>query len=234
MGIMLTGSFEKVATAVLVVAACAIAVSAVHREFIRPGPPGLITVGGPSAPPEYLDGWESFLDAATVVGNSDARVRIVEFADLECPFCQRFHESFERALENSEDVALYFIHFPLLHHKFAMPAAKAAECAGEQGRFGEMVSSIFRNQDSLGLKSWGSYANDAMVSDTVLFGSCITRTEPFRSIERGVATGAQAAVRGTPTVLINGWRYPIAPFDRLETEIESFLRHGRPSDVGRR
>jgi protein-disulfide isomerase len=50
-----------------------------------------------------------------------------------------------------KQVSLIYIHFPLTGHRFAMPAARAAECAGNQGRFQAMYDQLFDGQDSF----WG-------------------------------------------------------------------------------
>ena len=60
------------------------------------------------------------------------------------------------------------MHYPLPTHRFAEPAALAAECAGEQGRFAEFVGAVYAGQDSLGLKPWWEYARIATVQDSLL------------------------------------------------------------------
>lgn len=71
-----------------------------------------------------------------VVGDlNTAKLVIVEYSDMECPFCQRFHEIMKRVVADSNgDVAWVYRHFPLpqLHPK-ATQAAEASECAWEQG-----------------------------------------------------------------------------------------------------
>lgn len=83
-------------------------------------------------------------------GNPDALVKLVEFSDLECPFCKRFHPTMQRIMdEYGEDgrVAWVYRHFPLdsIHSKARREAA-AAELAGELGgneKFWEYVDKIF-------------------------------------------------------------------------------------------
>lgn len=82
------------------------------------------------------------------LGNKDAKITIVEFADLECPFCKRyFTETFSQLKKDYIDtgkVAYYYRHFPLDFHPLARPFAQASECANEQGKFWEMHDKIFQ------------------------------------------------------------------------------------------
>ncbi|MGH7468455.1 MAG: DsbA family protein [Longimicrobiales bacterium] len=143
------------------------------------------------------------------MGSNDATVVVVEFGDFECPFCKRFTTEMETLKEEyGNRVALVYVHYPLRTHRFARPAARAAECAAEQSRFGEFHDELFERQDSLGLKSWLSYAIEAGVQDEAAFGRCVDRSDPVPLIERGLEVGKKLGVTGTPTIVINGWRYP--------------------------
>lgn len=80
-----------------------------------------------------------------VRGNPDAKITIIEYSDLECPFCKRFHVTMEQVLATyGNDVRVVFRHFPLDSlHKKARTEANAVECAGEQGKFWEFIDGIF-------------------------------------------------------------------------------------------
>jgi protein-disulfide isomerase len=70
-----------------------------------------------------------------IVGNINAKIIIVEYSDLECPFCKVFHNTMHQVVEaNNGDVAWVYRHFPIpqLHPK-AFRQAEATECAWEQG-----------------------------------------------------------------------------------------------------
>lgn len=171
--------------------------------------------------PEYVDKWRQIAAAGIRVGPHKAKVNIVEFGDIECPFCKTFHASV-RALQTKypESVSLVFVHFPLTQHRFAIPAARAVECADNSGRFAQLLDILFGNQDSIGLKPWGSYALEAGVSDTVKFIECLSSPH-FARIAAGLDAGKSLGVRGTPTVLLNGWRMPHAPSG---AELDSITR----------
>ena len=78
---------------------------------------------------------------------------MVEFTDLQCPFCRQFAlTSFDEIKKNWIDTGkLRYISrdFPLDFHAQAMPAARAARCAGEQGKFWEMRLGLMRNANLL-------------------------------------------------------------------------------------
>lgn len=198
----------------LVLAACAVAAAVVRREFFGRRTP--MRAVADSRPPEFVRDWPQILTAGIVLGSSSAKVQIVEFADLECPACRLFQDDLRAArAEFGDDVAVVFVHYPLPQHRFARPAARAAECAHDQGQFDLFQDLIYSKQDSLGLKPWASYAKDVRVPDLQRFAKCASDTTRVARIEAGVALGKQLAIPGTPTVIVNGWRFWNPP-DRSE------------------
>ncbi len=218
---MSSSLWDRLLTATLVVAAVAVAGSTVHREFFAPSGGG----GNNDAPPVYVKSWENLERSGELIGDSAARVRIIEFADLECGYCKMFQGRLDTVKAMlGKDVAVIFIHFPLAMHRFARPAARAAECAREQQRFGEFVAAVYRFQDSLGVKSWASIAADAGVKDTARLGRCASGKEPVPRIEEGVATAARANVTVTPTVIVNGWKFTTPPSEEALVKIAKRLQ----------
>ncbi|MCC6316568.1 MAG: thioredoxin domain-containing protein [Gemmatimonadaceae bacterium] len=219
---------ENTASVVLTVAAVTIAVAIVKREFWSS--PSPICESTEPAPPTQLADWEELVEKGVFVGNPGAPVTVVEFSDLECPFCKKFHETLSAARTRYGDsLAFVHVYFPLPMHRFARPAARAAECARGQGRFYEFVSAVFAKQDSLGLRSWVDYAIDAKVGDTVTFRRCVADTVRLPLVEAGVAAAQQHSVRVTPTVIVNGWRFSRAPDDSLLAQtVETILAGLQP------
>src|SRR3989344_2489645 len=85
-----------------------------------------------------------------ILGNPNAPIKIVEYSDLECPFCKQFQTTMHQIMQyygNSGQVAWVFRHFPLAQlHSKAPREAQAAECAGEQGgseAFFKFVDRVF-------------------------------------------------------------------------------------------
>ena len=86
-------------------------------------------------------------------GDSAARVAIIEYADFECPWCGEYERStFPQILSEyiaTGKVKYFYRDLPLPGHARAVPAAIAARCAGEQGKFWEMHDSLFAKQTAL-------------------------------------------------------------------------------------
>jgi protein-disulfide isomerase len=99
-----------------------------------------------------------------------------------------------------------FVHYPLSQHRFAMAAARAVECAEAEGHFADLVAAIYEKQDSLGLRSWGSYAKEAGIADTTRIVKCASSSSRVSRIEQGIAYGNRLGVQFTPTIVVNGWR----------------------------
>jgi len=77
-------------------------------------------------------------------GSSDAKVKIVEFSDFECPYCKNAHATIKTVLDKYGDkVSIEYRHFPLAFHPNADRAAQASECAMEQNKFWEMHDKMF-------------------------------------------------------------------------------------------
>ena len=116
--------------------------------------------------------WQQYALAGHRMGSASAPVTIVEFADFECPACRRF---VTKALdpvrrEFPDQVSVVFRHWPLTYHHFAYPAARAAECAGAQGRFEAFYNSLYKSQDSLGVKTFDDFAATSGVPDLSAYG----------------------------------------------------------------
>ena len=89
-----------------------------------------------------------------VLGREDAPVTIIEFTDLQCPYCARFAtQTFPRLKHDyieTGKLRYSSMDFPLPFHDFALPAAIASRCAGEQGRFWDYREALFAAQATLG------------------------------------------------------------------------------------
>lgn len=219
---------ERVRTTLLAVAACAMAASLVHREFFARR--ALQPEASIRKPPDHVPEWRQLIDAGILLGDRSAPVTLIEFADLECPACRLFQVDVQAARTHfGTDLAVVFLHFPLPQHRFARPAARVAECADRQGRFDEFHNLVYEKQDSIGLKSWDSFAAESGVPDLTRFRKCAGDTASVSRIEAGVRIGKELAVAGTPTVLLNGWRFWNPPSrDELLRAIEAIKAGKEP------
>ena len=144
-------------------------------------------------------------------GDPNAPVTIVEFADLQCPACQTAQPIVNQTLEKySQNVYFIFRHYPLTVHKNAEKAAKAAEAAGEQGKFFEMVNLMYINQkeweeDAIPREDFRKYATE-LALNLDQFNHDLEKD--YENIMSDYALGNGAGVRSTPTFFINGEKYP--------------------------
>ncbi len=140
-----------------------------------------------------------------MLGPRDAPVKIIEFADFQCPYCARAELELEELQEQyPREIAIIFRNFPLPGHALAMPAARAGQCAGRAGRFGEWKHLLFASQDLLGKVSWPALAKAAGVADSAAFQRCLTDPGISQEIADDVSAGTRLGVEATPTFIING------------------------------
>jgi protein-disulfide isomerase len=219
---------DSLITVTLVVCAIITTGLVIRREFFAPA--------AQSAPlpdeekPVLIPHWRDNLDKGIRLGPAGAPVQLIEFADFECPFCGSFRKTLKVVRERyPTQVALTYVHFPLPMHRFALPAARVAECAGEQGRFEAMYDHLFDEQDSFGLKPWSEYATAAGVPDVTAFDTCVKRTGVIPRVAEGQALGKVLDVRGTPTLIVNGWKLGRPPnSDELDAMVRAVLAGKSP------
>lgn len=191
--------------ATVVIALCAITVAATSLRQ-RSGP----AARGPGADTVRVSNWPDLLRYGHSMGPENARVTIVEFGDYECPYCAAAEPQVEAFLASTPSVRFVFRHWPLLGHRFAAPAARAAECAGQQQRFWEMHRTLFASHDSLGLIPFPMLARRAGVPDSAAFSRCLADSKSLVQIDAGRADAHNAGADGTPTFIVNGLRIATA------------------------
>lgn len=179
----------------------------------------------PSTPTPVSD-WEQYASAGQRIGPSSAAVQVVVFSDFQCPYCRAAEQDLQAIRKrHPNDVAIVYRHRPLPFHAYAMPAARAAVCAGRQQAFEAMHDGLFRLQDSLGKLTWARFAREAGIADTVAFNRCIQDTTRFAEIARDSTAAAQLHVDGTPRILINGLQFDGWPGTQvLEQAVSDVLR----------
>ena len=186
-----------VATMLAGLSAVVVATVVVGRQLTGPPP-----VLGEEA--RELEDWDFLLDGARRRGPSDAPAVIVEFGDYECPACKGWQPHIDHVLARySGQVSFVFKHWPLSYHPNAYPAARAAECAGAQGRFWEFHDVLYSDGD-LSHEGLRQAASKAGVPDQAAFEQCAATVEPVPRIEADVAQAREIGARGTPTVIVNG------------------------------
>lgn len=146
------------------------------------------------------------IEGAPFLGRADAPVTVVEFSDYQCPFCSRFFAATLPELKaeyiDAGKVRYVFRDYPIDKlHPQARKAAEAAHCAGDQGKFWEMHDLLFRNSKALAPAQLAEYARSIGL-DGAAFDECLGSGRHGPRVERGLADGAAAGVRGTPGFVI--------------------------------
>jgi len=140
-----------------------------------------------------------------VLGRPDAPLTMVEFTDLQCPYCREYvTTTFDQIRKNWIDTGkLRYISrdFPLDFHPQALPAARAARCAGEQGKFWEMRGQLMRNANLLSPAYITKTAADLKL-DARDFAACTASNKYDAQIQAETAEGTKIGVGGTPTFVI--------------------------------
>ena len=157
---------------------------------------------GPSRTEFDLDGSE------LSIGNPNAPVTVIEFSDLQCPFCKRFYELTVKDLKTNyiDTGKVYFVykHFPLAFHPSAQIAGEATECANEQGVWYEYHEEIYNSQNGdfgvSELKQWAI----GIVSDTSAFNECLDSRKYLDKVNADMIEGQSVGVSGTPASFVNG------------------------------
>jgi protein-disulfide isomerase len=201
------------ATGTVLSVTCAVVVTflLLRREFFPPQPP---PPPGARADSTLSDGdWQRVREGALRIGPANATLEIVEFADFECPACRSFQMRALRPIRRAypNDVAVVFRHWPLAYHRFALPSARAAECAAAQGRFEEMHDLLYLKQDSLGLKTYPEFATESGVTDLIAFVACLADPRHAPRFDADTKLATDMGGTGTPTIIVNGRRLGSIP-----------------------
>jgi protein-disulfide isomerase len=165
----------------------------------------LESVIGPARPSRPTTGTVTNL-TGYALGKADAPLTMVEFTDLQCPYCRQFAlTTFDEIRKNWIDTGkLRYISrdFPIdTLHPHAMPAARAARCAGEQGKFWEMRLALVRNANLLSADFIKKTATELKL-DTTAFSACAATTKYDAEIQAEMREGAKLGIDGTPTFVI--------------------------------
>lgn len=141
-----------------------------------------------------------------IYGNADADIFLVEYSDLECPFCQRFHPTAQQVVDDYDgQVAWVYRHYPLFNHPNAEPAARATECVAEirgNDAFWDYTAALFENQST-------SLVRDGLVQHAVQLGvnessfvECFDSNRYADKVQQHLTDATSVGVQGTPHTFV--------------------------------
>lgn len=146
-------------------------------------------------------------DTDIQVGPKDAKVRIVEYSDFQCPYCRLMHPAMQQVLKEYKDKVLFsYKQYPLVFHPQANNAALASECANEQGKFMAYADNLFAKQDE-----WGKTEGVQKFKDYALrfgmngkqFNECLDSKKYQDKVSADTEEGKKFGVTGTPGTFVN-------------------------------
>ncbi|HUX68300.1 MAG TPA: thioredoxin domain-containing protein [Terriglobales bacterium] len=169
------------------------------------------------------------LRGAPSEGAADAPVTIVEFSDLECPYCRQEATALEQLMSQDPGKArIVFKYYPLTQiHPWAMPAAKAAVCVAAQhpAQFWNFEKAVFAAQEQIPVAGAPQRLRDfALESEAqpAAFDACLNDPATVATIHASIANGNRVGVTSTPTLFIDG---RIVPGAIAEQELRLLVDH---------
>ena len=146
-----------------------------------------------------------------MLGKANAPVTVVEFTDYQCPYCRRFYQTtypqLKKKYVDTGQVRWIVRNLPLGFHADAIPAAMAAHCAGDQGKYWEYHETLFRNQARWSSASMPSSAFEQYASDVGIdggeFKSCLNSEKYADVVTANMQLGQRMGVNGTPSIFLN-------------------------------
>lgn len=142
-----------------------------------------------------------------VRGPAHAPITLVEYGDLECPFCGQAEAAIRALLAGHSDVRYVWRHLPLNDvHPHAQLAAEASEAAAAQGAFWAMHDRLLEHQGELRLTDLVRHAQ-ALGLDVERFEEDVRRHAWAARVARDVDSADLSGVAGTPTFFVNGRRH---------------------------
>jgi len=169
-----------------------------------------------------------------ILGDPNAPVTVIEYGDFQCPFCGKFYSQTESLIKENY-VATGQVRFVYRHFAFLGPesteAAKASECAKDQGKFWEYHDALFEEEIRDGREHNGNLNTTLFKSlasqlglDVDSFSACLQSGKYAAKVKSDYLSAQTAGVRATPTTFVNGQKVEGAvPYSHFQGLIESLL-----------
>lgn len=178
-------------------------------------------------------------DSDHIRGDKNAPVQIIEFSDMECPFCKRFHETMLNIIKEygaTGQVAWIYRHFPLEQlHPLARKAAEATECAAKIGgnnafwQYLDQYMVLQSSEEDLISNNFTKIAENIGI-DGAQFETCLNGGEFNDKIDSFAQDAVNSGAQGTPYSVViskNGKKYEIngaQPYEKVKLVIEEALK----------
>ena len=173
-----------------------------------------------------------------VKGDRNASVALIEYSDLECPFCKQFHPTVQKVVDDYGGKVMWvYRHYPLNFHANAQKEAEASECALELGGndgFWKYADAIYERTTSGGT----GFALDSLVPlakeiglNEAKFKECLDSGKMAQAVKDQMDGGTKAGVSGTPGNIVMNLKTKetrmipgAVPFDQIKPIIDEMLK----------
>lgn len=177
-------------------------------------------------------------DADHIRGNPNATIVIVEYSDFECPYCNQYHETMRRVIDDygpGGQVAWVFRHFPIAQlHPNASKIAEASECVAELGgnaafwKFSDTIFSSKTVREFTDMTKLSSYAAQSGVADIPAFDKCLAEGRYAQKVADSVQEAVRAGAKGTPypVVVAGNQSLPLpgaVPYESMKQMLDNLI-----------
>jgi len=146
------------------------------------------------------------VDGAPFMGDESAALTLIEFSDLQCPFCARHVREtlphIERDYIRTGKLKYVVRDFPIASlHPQASKAHEAVRCAAEQEAYWKMYGRLLDNQKNITADDLASHAR-ILGLDVPMFQQCLSSGKHAAGVQMDLAEGSRAGIKGTPSFLL--------------------------------
>jgi protein-disulfide isomerase len=162
-------------------------------------------------------------------------ISIVEFSDLQCPFCKNAQPLINRLAADFPQIKFVFQNFPMpaTMHPWAMKGALYADCIAQADRaaFWKFMDAVFENQGGIALATADDKLKEIATAsglDGGKIAACAASPAAQARVNKSIALGKSLGVQGTPTVFINGRGMPGLggmDYDHLKALVQFEIEH---------
>ncbi|OGM24872.1 hypothetical protein A2962_04180 [Candidatus Woesebacteria bacterium RIFCSPLOWO2_01_FULL_39_61] len=184
------------------------------------------TTPAPAVLPQSIE----LTDSDWIRGDKNSKAILIEYGDFQCPACANYFPLVEKLSQDiTSDFTFVYRQFPLTTiHPNAMPAAKAAEAAGKQGKFWEMYKILYEKQDEWAedrnaKDKFTSYAEELSLNKDQ-FLSDFDNSQTEEDVKADMLSGNRLNVDSTPTFFLNGKKVQPKSYDQFKKLIEDEIR----------
>ncbi|MEI6280723.1 MAG: DsbA family protein [bacterium] len=143
-----------------------------------------------------------------ITGNLNAKIVVVEYSDLECPFCKVFDATMKQVTQNNNDVAWVYRHYPIAQlHSKAFKESEATECAWDQGgndafwKYTDRLFAVTPSNNGLDAAELPKIA-EYVGLNVATFNTCLSSGKFTSKVQADFDDGVKAGANGTPSSMI--------------------------------